>query len=123
MGMKYFYDSYSVIEYINNNLKFVPYFEENSGVLTIMNIMEVYYSSLLAAGIEKANIVIDKLWPLIISPSKDIIKKAMQFRIAHKKRKLSYADCLGYSIALEMQIKFLTGDKEFQNLPNVEFVK
>lgn len=121
--MKYFYDSYAVIEYIKNNIKFVPYFEEDSGVLTIMNAMGVYYSSLLEAGTEKASLVIDKLWPLIISPSKEAVKKAMQFRIAHKKRKLSYTDCLGYILALEMKVKFLTGDKEFQDLDNVEFVR
>lgn len=121
--MRYFYDSYPVIEYINDNPKFVPYFEENSGVLTIMNAMEVYYSSLLEGGTEKADFVLDKLWPLIISPPKDTVKKAMQFRMVHKKRKLSYTDCLGYILAVEIKIKFLTGDKEFQDLPNVEFVR
>ena len=52
--MKYFYDSYAVIEYINDNTKFARYFEENAGSLAITNVMEIYYSSLLEAGVEKA---------------------------------------------------------------------
>ena len=121
--MKYFYDSYAVIEYINDNPKFAPYFEENAGFLTIMNVMEIYYSSLLEAGVEKANIVIERLWPLVIHPTKETIKKAMQFRAKQKKRKLSYADCIGYILALENKIRFLTGDKELMDMPNVEFVR
>jgi len=36
---------------------------------------------------------------------------------------ISYADAVGYSLALEMGIKFLTGDKEFRDLDNVEYVR
>ena len=36
---------------------------------------------------------------------------------------ISYIDAIGYTISLERGIKFLTGDKEFKNLPNVEFIK
>ncbi|MEK6876761.1 MAG: hypothetical protein AABX63_05070 [Nanoarchaeota archaeon] len=121
--MKYFYDSYAVIEYINDNPKFARYFEENAGSLAITNVMEIYYSSLLEAGVEKANIIIEGLWPLIIHPTKETVKKAMQFRAKQKKRKMSYADCIGYILALENKIIFLTGDKEFRDMPNVEFVK
>ncbi len=32
-------------------------------------------------------------------------------------------DCIGYIFAKQLGIKFLTGDKEFENLDNVEFVK
>ena len=32
-------------------------------------------------------------------------------------------DCIGYILAKNIGIKFLTGDKEFENLDNVEFVK
>ena len=32
-------------------------------------------------------------------------------------------DCIGYIMAKKLNIKFLTGDKEFENFLNVEFVK
>ena len=40
----------------------------------------------------------------------------------YKKFDLSYADCLGYVISKKLNIRFLTGDKQFKDLPNVEFV-
>ena len=36
---------------------------------------------------------------------------------------LSYVDYIGYILAKQRNVKFLTGDKEFENMDNVEFVK
>ncbi len=119
----YFYDSYAVIEYMNDNSRFVSYFEEHTGMLSLLNVLEVYYSVLSDAGKEKADIVLDTLWPLIVIPSKDSVKQAMEFRREHKKSNVSYANCLGYVLALQRGVKFLTGDIQFRSLKNVEFVK
>ena len=51
----------------------------------------------------------------------DDIKNAMSFKIKHKS--LSIPDVVGYMVALRLQVKFLTGDEGFRNLPQVEFVK
>ena len=51
------------------------------------------------------------------------IEPAVELRHKLKNRDLSYADCLGYVIAEKMGIKFLTGDNQFKDLQNVEFVK
>lgn len=32
-------------------------------------------------------------------------------------------DCVGYVVSQRLGMKFLTGDKEFRGLPNVEFVQ
>lgn len=119
----FFYDSYAVIEYLSNNVKFVPFFEEHTGVLTLLNVLEVYYSVLSAEGQIKADIVLETLQSLMVQPSLETIKKAMVFRLERKKQDLSYADCLGYQLALDRGIKFLTGDRQFSSLPNVEFLK
>ena len=47
----------------------------------------------------------------------------MQFRAESKSRDLSYVDCIGYVIAMRNNIRFLTGDRQFRNLPNVTFVR
>ncbi len=47
----------------------------------------------------------------------------MEFRIKWKDREVSITDCIGYIMVNKLKIKFLTGDKEFENLENVEFVK
>ncbi len=36
---------------------------------------------------------------------------------------MSYADAVGYYLAQKNKLKFLTGDKEFEELAGVEFVK
>lgn len=38
-------------------------------------------------------------------------------------RKFSLIDCVGYSVAELLTIPFLTGDREFEDLPGVEYVK
>ncbi len=120
MGI-FFYDSYAIIEYLNNNPKFVSYFEQHTGILTLLNVLEVYYSVLADAGEEKADVVLETLLPFVVEPTKETIRKAMKFRYEQRKKKLSYADCLGYQVALERGVKFLTGDKQFEHIKNVEF--
>ena len=119
----FFYDSYAVIEYLQNNQRFVSYFEQHTGILSYVNLLEIYYSVLQESGNQKADTVFDMLYSLVVETSKECLKKAMQFRLLHKKNNLSYADCLGYHLALEKGIKFLTGDIQFKNFPHVEFVK
>ena len=72
---------------------------------------------------EKANFFMDNYYELAIDFNKNIIKKAAEFRLKHKERKLSMTDCVGYILALELGIKFLTGDLEFKDMENVEYVK
>ena len=50
-------------------------------------------------------------------------KMNTKLRIIMKKRNVSMTDCIGYILSKQLGIKFLTGDKEFENFPNVEFVK
>ncbi len=119
---KFFYDSYAVLEYLRNNPDYYPYFEEAQGFLTIFNLVEIYYSLLTSEGKEVADKALKSLYPLVIEPSPETIQKSMAFRTKHRHQKLSYADCIGYEMASERDVSFLTGDKEFRNFPNVTFV-
>jgi hypothetical protein len=47
----------------------------------------------------------------------------MHFKLQNRGKKFSYTDSIGYLISLRNRIKFLTGDKQFRDMPNVEFVK
>jgi hypothetical protein len=40
-----------------------------------------------------------------------------------QKKKVSTIDCVGYSVANRLNIPFLTGDREFADLDNVQFVR
>ena len=120
---KYFYDSFAFIEYFHGNLHYKPYFEEHIGVTTIFNVAEVYYVVLNEMGKVMADEMLKTLLSYVIDVDGEIITKAMLFRFLHKKKKLSYADCIGYEVARLKNILFLTGDKEFKDLPNVMFLK
>jgi predicted nucleic acid-binding protein len=48
---------------------------------------------------------------------------AIRRTYSQEKRKFSLIDCVGYSVAESLAIPFLTGDREFEDLPNVEYVK
>jgi|SRR3989339_1025949 len=121
--LTFFFDSYALIEIYEKNLKYEKYAKANV-VTTYFQVYEVYYSFIRNGYSEKEiNDFFEFLQGLCIELSFDWIPKASEFKKIYKKRDLSYADCLGYVIAEEMGIKFLTGDKEFENLPNVEFVR
>ena len=61
----------------------------------------------------------------VIEPSIEDLVNASKLRLKarQEERNLSLINCLGYVIAKRLGIKFLTGDREFKGLENVEFVK
>lgn len=121
--LTFFFDSYALIEIYEKNLNYEKYAKANV-VTSYFQVYEVYHS-LIRNGYSKEEIkdFFEFLQNLCIELNFEWIPKAVEFRKENKKRELSYADCLGYVIARELNIKFLTGDKEFEDLPNVEFIK
>jgi len=121
--LTFFFDSYALIEIYEKNFNYEKYVKANV-VTSYFQVYEVYHS-LIRNGYSKEEIkdFFEFLQNLCIELDFDWIPLSVEFRKEHKKRDLSYADCLGYVIAKELNIKFLTGDKEFEDLPNVEFVK
>ena len=118
----YFFDSYALVEIILGNLNYKPYIK-SVVITTKLNIFEVYHGLLRDVGEKEAENFLEQYYPLIIDFNEEDIKKAAQLRIEHKKRNLSMADCIGFALAKRLGIKFLTGDKEFKDFDNVEFVK
>ena len=53
----------------------------------------------------------------------DVIFEAMKLKLKLKNKNLSYTDCIGYAYALRNSIKFLTGDRGFERMENVELVR
>jgi predicted nucleic acid-binding protein len=119
----FFADSYALIDYVKGNPKYRKYFEEQKIVTTRLQLMELYYSTLLDSTEELAETYYDSFLDNCISYGDGLIKKAMKFRHQQRKRKLSYADALGYQLAQENEIKFLTGDKQFEKMGQVQYVK
>lgn len=119
----FFADSYAIIDYLKGNKRYREYFEDNGIITTRLNLMEVYYSTLIEGTAEKADKYYSSFRDKCVEAGDETIKSAMKFRARERKKKLSYVDALGYQVALENKIKFLTGDIQFRGMNGVEFVK
>jgi uncharacterized protein len=122
MDEKYFYDSYAVIEMLKGNQNYIKY-KDFSAILSQWNLAEIYYNSIINLIIGDPNEIFDFYKDAVVEIDDDTLKEAMKFRKENKKKDVSYADCIGYIYAKRHKMKFLTGDKEFEKLSNVEFVK
>ncbi len=119
----FFFDTYAFYEIIEGNENYSAYAKNVAIVTTKLNLMELHYGLLIQYGKKEAEHYFDELSKFTIEISDEMIKKANEFRASLKKKSLSYVDCVGYVIAKSRNIKFLTGDKGFEGLDNVEFVK
>ena len=123
MEKAFFFDTYAMFEIAKGNKNYLDY-ACNIGIATTkLNLMELYYGMFVNFGKIIADQYYGKYREFCVEVSDDTIKSAMRFRAENRKKGLSYADCVGYILAAESKIKFLTGDKEFEQMPNVEYVK
>jgi len=117
----YFADSYALIEIVKGNQKFFKYLAAKL-ITSSIHLAEFYRSILRDFGQEAADENLEIYSKLTIPTTKTCIPFAMILKYHYPKEKLSYADCLGYSLSFQLGIKYLTGDQKFRNKPNVEFV-
>ncbi|MDP3987113.1 MAG: PIN domain-containing protein [Nanoarchaeota archaeon] len=118
----YFYDTYALIEIVNGNSHFER-FKRFTPICTIQNLLELHNSLLRQFNKKTADYWIKKFDYKLINPTKEDIIEASDFRYKNTKKRLSMTDCIGYVVAKKQKLKFLTGDKEFEGMENVEFVK
>ncbi|MBM3232083.1 PIN domain-containing protein [Candidatus Pacearchaeota archaeon] len=118
---KFLFDTYAIIETLNGNEDYSKYLDSEI-VINNFIFAELCYN-LLKNKEKETEKHLDHYSKQIISVKPEWIKGAMRFRIEWKDRNVSITDCIGYIMAKELNIKFLTGDKEFKGLDNVEFVK
>lgn len=121
MSDKFVYDTYALIEILNKNFNYIEYVDKD----IIINdfIFAEFCYQLIKNKVKNAHEYLYEIEPAIVKLSAKIIKEAMRFRHENKKKKMSMTDCISYVQAKELGIKFLTGDKEFENFEGVEFVK
>ncbi len=119
----FFFDTYAFFEILDGNPSYASYSKGVNIITTKFNLLELHYGLLLHCGKEEADLKYDEFVGYTIPIEDVVLKKASEFRLQHKERKLSYVDCIGYVIAKTVGVKFLTGDKQFEDLENVEFVK
>lgn len=120
--MKYFLDTFALIEIAEGNQKYQKYLESDTITLKD-NLAELYYFLLKKYDEKTADFFLDKFSRIAVELPISIIAKAMVFRHKHAKTRFSYIDCLGYIYTLENKRFFLTGDRAFHGMQNVEIVR
>ena len=118
----YFLDTYALMEIIKENKDYGK-FRDTINFTGLMNLLELHYIISKNFDFEKADNIINSLKRILVSMTTEDIKEASRFRVKNIKQKFSYIDCLGYCAAKNRKLKFLTGDKEFKYIDDVEFVK
>jgi predicted nucleic acid-binding protein len=121
MNEQFVYDTYALIEILKENPSYLPY-TEFKPIINEFIFAEFCYN-LFKDNIENPEIYIEEVKSSVLHTDLKWIEEAMKFRLKWKKRKVSMADCIGYIVAEKLGIKFLTGDKEFYGMENVEFVR
>ena len=117
-----FFDTYAFFEILKGNTNYKKY-EKAEIITTKLNMFELYLGILRHVNTEDAQKVLDKYYPFVTEFGQEVIKDAALLKIALNERDVSMTDCIGYCLAKQLGIKFLTGDSTFENLENVEFTK
>ncbi|MBI2653994.1 PIN domain-containing protein [Candidatus Woesearchaeota archaeon] len=120
MSDVFFLDTYAIFEIIRGNPNYKPYIDCRI-ITTIFNLAELNYNLKKEKDKKSADEYTDKYSKFAVDVSIDDIKRAMDFKSIH--RKLSIPDAVGCTVAKKYNVKFLTGDKDFEGMENVEFVK
>jgi uncharacterized protein len=120
--MKYFFDTYALIEISKENMAYKKFLKEEI-ITGNLNLGELYFSFLKDGDKKNAVFWIEMLKPKTLTVSIKTIINAMEFKFLNKKKNFSFVDCCAYMQAKELGLLFLTGDKEFKGMPDVEFVK
>ena len=98
-------------------------FKDFNIITSVMNIGEIYNIILREKGKKTADEWFESFSFELLEISPEIMIKSVYFRHINKDKNISSTDAVGYILSLKHNFKFLTGDKQFENLPNVEFVK
>ena len=120
--MPYFFDTYALVEIINGKRNYSGFSDEKI-IVSMLNIGELYLVNLREIGKEYAYNLIKKFKFQVLEISQDVVIDAMNFKNKHNKREFSWPDCIGYALSRKHKLKFLTGDRQFEDMENVEFVK
>ncbi len=122
MDVKKCLDTYALMEIIEGNKKFLEYIN-SIFVITDITLAEFYGVLLRKKGEQTADYWFKKFERYSLAVNKNILIKAIKFRYEHRKQDISFFDAVGYISSIENGFSFVTGDKEFEHILNVEFRK
>ncbi len=123
---RYYADTYALVEILKGNPAYERYAMEEL-ITSEFNMLELAYALTRDYGGEKAVEVLKvvRAFITIVQPRDEDYARASALRLELRKqgRNLSLIDVLGYVLAKRLNIRFLTGDREFKDLDEVEYVR
>lgn len=119
---KKYLDTYALAEIAEGNPQFLPYLQQDF-LITDLTLAEFFAVLLREKGEDLAETWFKKLEPAAVPVSREILKRAVRFRYQHRQQRISFFDAVGYQYAQAHDYIFVTGDKEFEHFPGVEFRK
>ena len=123
IGSELFYDTYALYAIATGKESYFSFLKGYKINTSLLNLYEFYYILAKENQIDIAEAFFNRLINNCLGFNSDNIKEAAKFRLKNIKKKFSYLDCLGYIVAKNNNMKFLTGDDAFNGFENVEFVK
>ncbi len=114
-------DTYILWEFVTGNKKYLQYFEKDF-MIPEMILAEFYGVLLREFNEATAEYWLGKFRPYASPCGLGTLVHGIRFKRRHSKVNFSLFDVIGYTCALENNMLFVTGDKEFKNFPGVEFV-
>ena len=125
--LNYFFDTYALHKISQGDSSYASYTKDVNIATTRLNLMELYYGYIARGEMDTAETLFGYFKQFCVRIDDETVKEAMRERSRLKKNtkgcNVSYVDCIGYIVARKLNLRFLTGDKEFEGLENVEFVK
>jgi uncharacterized protein len=121
----FFADSYALIEMLKGNENY-QLFQSERLITTEFNICEVAFAVCREYPANATRVLKTVRKMVVIQETRDedyCSGAARRKEASGKGKKLSTIDCVGYSVANRLNIPFLTGDREFADMDNVQFAR
>lgn len=117
----FFFDTFALVELARDAAAYAPY--KAAPIFTHQgNVYEYIAARLRAVTEPKVRDEVRRMAPNLLEAATDDLFAAAAFRQDHADRRVSYVDALGWVLARKNGMRFLTGDRAFKGIENVEFV-
>ncbi len=122
MAVKRCLDTYALMEIAQGNPRFKDLVDAQF-VVTDLTLAEFYAVLLREHGRTLADSWHARLERYAQPCSRALLIEAVRFRHQHRTTRISFFDAIGYVYSVENGCYFVTGDRDFETLPHVEFRK
>ena len=119
----YCLDTYALVEVYNGTLVLEDFFEDAMLVIPSTTLAELYIVLLRRYDKKTAEHWCKRLSVFVQELQTKTLLQAMNYKYAHRKKKISFFDSVGYVYARENNLTFVTGDEAFAQEKGVLFLQ